>query len=101
MKNHYVYILSGASYGPIYIGTTRKLTQRLSQHRMGRESVTPFRIDRLVHIERYSSIEAATERTQALRSASREWVDALVARKNPEWRDLAAAATQIMTAKAA
>ena len=101
MQNHYVYILSGASYGPIYIGSTRKLTQRLSQHRLGRASVDPFRIDRLVHIERYASVEAATERTQALRGASREWVDALVARKNPEWRDLAAAATQVASALAA
>ena len=106
MKNHYVYILSGASSmplkgGPIYIGVARNLSQRLTQHRIGRAKVDAFRIDRLVYIERYPTIEAATERAKALRGASREWVDALVGRKNPSWRDLADAALDVMKNKAA
>ena len=97
MKHHYTYILSGPAYGPIFIGTTRNLKRRLFTHRAGRMSVEAFRIDRLVYVERHDSIEAATTRAEALKSASREWVDALVERKNPDWRDLAEIAKQKLT----
>jgi putative endonuclease len=93
MRHHYTYILSGPSAskgagGPIFIGTTRDLRHRLTQHRIGRASYDAFRIDQLVHAERHDSIEAATSRAAALKKASREWVDALIERKNPDWRDL-------------
>lgn len=89
MKHHYTYILAGQTYGPVFIGTARDLKRRLFQHRAGRASVDAFRIDQLVYVERHNSIEAATTRAESLRLASREWVDALVERKNPDWRDLA------------
>jgi len=89
MTHHYIYILAGKSYGPIFIGTTRDLKRRLSQHRFGHATVDAFRIDQLVYVERHDTIEAATSRAEALKSASREWVDALVERKNPDWCDLA------------
>lgn len=98
MTQHYLYILSGPHAGarnraePIFIGTARHLTQRLSQHRIGRASVSAYRIDRLVYVEAFPTIEAATERAEALKSASREWVNALVERRNPNWRDLVALA---------
>lgn len=88
MTPHYTYILSGQTYGPIFIGTARDLKRRLFQHRVGRASVNAFRIDQLVYVERHDSIEAATSRAEALKAASREWVNALVERKNPDWRDL-------------
>lgn len=97
MTQHYTYILAGHAQGPIFIGTTRNLTRRLSQHRFGRSSVEAFRIDQLVYVERHDSIEAATTRAEALKSASREWVDALVERKNPDWRDLTKVAKERLT----
>ncbi len=103
MTHHYTYILAGQSHskkggGPIFIGTARDLKRRLFQHRAGRSSVKAFRIDQLVYVERHNSIEAATSRAEALRSASREWIDALVARKNPEWRDLGELAKERLAA---
>ncbi len=88
MTHHYTYILAGQTYGPIFIGTARNLKRRMSQHRFGLATVDAFRIDQLVYVERHDSIEAATARAEALKAASREWVDALVERKNPDWRDL-------------
>lgn len=93
MTHHYTYILSGPTAkagfgGPVFIGTTRNLKTRLTQHRFGRASVEAFRIDQLVYIERHKSLEAATTRAEKLKTASREWIDALVERKNPDWRDL-------------
>ncbi len=102
MTHHYLYILAGQMQnpqtpnpryqGPIYIGTTRDLKRRISQHRTGRVSIEAFRIDRLVYVERHASIEAACTRAEALRASSREWLDALVERRNPDWRDMASAA---------
>ena len=89
MTHHCTYILAGQTYGPIFVGTTRNLKRRLTQHKFGRASVDAFRIDQLVYVERHDTIEAATSRAEALKSASREWVDALVERKNPDWCDLA------------
>lgn len=100
MTHHYIYILSGQNThdngGPIFIGTTRNLARRVSQHRMGRATLDTFRIDRLVYVERFNSIEAATDRADALRTASREWVNALVGRKNPDWRDLSTGAMLLL-----
>jgi len=93
MTHHYLYVLAARDNGPIFIGTTRNLSRRLAQHRIGRASIDAFRIDKLVYAERFNSIEAATGRAHALRRASREWVNALVARKNPDWNDLASGAS--------
>lgn len=101
MTHHYTYILSGPSAekgqgGPVFIGTTRDLRHRLTQHRIGRMSNKAFRIDQLVFAERHSSIEAATNRAAALKGASRQWLEALIERKNPDWRDLALLAKERM-----
>jgi len=88
MQNYYTYILSGQNYGPIFIEAVQNITARIAQHKRGRLSVDAFRIDQLVYMEKHSSLEAAEARVKALKSASREWVDALIERSNPEWLDL-------------
>ena len=88
MKKHYVYILAGRTYGPLFIETTSNMTQRMNSHRSGHLSQSAFRIDQLVHVEMFDSALAAEARLKALKSSSREWIDALVERQNPNWVDL-------------
>ena len=88
MKNYDLYILSGREYGPIFIEMTSDLKARMKSHKAGHLSQSAFRIDQLVHIERFSTHKAAAARVKALKSASREWVDALIERQNPYWYDL-------------
>lgn len=88
MKKYYAYILSGQNYGPVFIETTSDLLGRMKAHRAGHLSQETFRIDQLVYIEQFDSSQAASQRVKALKSASREWIDALVERKNPHWNDL-------------
>ena len=88
MKKYYVYILSGQDYGPLFIETTSNLSGRMKSHRFGHLSQSAFRIDRLVYFETFDTSLDAQLRLKALRSASREWVDALVERKNPNWTDI-------------
>ena len=90
MKKHYVYILSGENYGPVFIETTSDLMERMKAHRSGHLSHNSFRIDQLVHIEQFDNAKAANLRLNALKSASREWIDALIERDNPNWSDMLA-----------
>lgn len=95
MKKYYVYILSGQNYGPIFMETTSKLTGRMKAHKSGYLSENNFRIDQLVHIEQFDSSKSANLRLKALKSASREWVDALIERNNPNWFDLLAPVREV------
>jgi len=88
MKKYYVYILAGRHYGPLFIEMTSNMAERMKSHRAGHLTQTSFRIDQLVHVEMFDSAIAADKRVQALKSSSREWVDALVERHNPDWIDL-------------
>jgi len=88
MQNYYTYILSGQDYGPIFIEAVQDLVTRVVAHKRGHLSVDAFRIDQLVYVEKHSTLRAAEARVTALKSASREWIDALVERTNPNWLDL-------------
>lgn len=88
MKKYYTYILSGKSYGPIYIGSAQDIAARILRHKRGRLSVDAFRIDQLVYIEVHNSEHTASLRALALKKASRQWIDALVEKSNPGWIDL-------------
>jgi putative endonuclease len=65
----------------------------MKEHKCGHLSQAVFRIDRLVYVERYNTASKAEARVKALRAASREWTEALIERRNPNWIDLAAPAT--------
>ena len=88
MSEHIVYILSGAQPGPVFINSTPDLLRRMTQHRSGRIKQSQFRIDRLVYVERYDCAFKADARVSALKSASREWLDALITARNPTWQEL-------------
>jgi predicted GIY-YIG superfamily endonuclease len=88
MSKHSVYILSGLAYGPVFIGSAGDLSIRLYQHRCGKVSHMASRIDRLIYVEPYDCAFKAATRARALRTASRQWLDALIASQNPAWLDL-------------
>jgi putative endonuclease len=57
----YVYIMA-STYKRLYIGMTSEIELRVSQHKSGRypDSFTSkYRIDRLVHVERFGMVEDA------------------------------------------
>lgn len=88
MSEHIVYILSGAQPGPVFINSTPDLLQRVTQHRSGKIRQAQFRIDRLVYVEHFDCAFKADARVRALKTASREWLDALVTSRNPSWQEL-------------
>ncbi len=88
MTEHIVYILSGAQPGPVFINSAPDLLRRVTQHRAGRIRQAQFRIDSLVYVEHYDCAFKADARVRALKSASREWLDALITSRNPSWQEL-------------
>jgi putative endonuclease len=69
----YVYI-TASTYKRLYIGVTSEIELRVLQHKNGRypDSFTSrYRIDRLVHLERFGMVEDAIARETQLKKWSR------------------------------
>lgn len=90
-KGGHVYILGSVS-GRLYVGVTSNLERRISEHKL--KAVPGFtaryNIDRLLYSEEYPEIESAITREKEIKKWRREKKLALVARDNPDHRDLAA-----------
>ncbi|MEO1688937.1 MAG: GIY-YIG nuclease family protein [Pseudomonadota bacterium] len=87
----FVYILASASTNALHIGATVDLRTRLAQHRAGVAGAhtARYRIHRLVWFETHDGIREAREREWRLKRWRRAWKEALIAKTNPTWRDLA------------
>jgi putative endonuclease len=86
----YVYLLTSARYGTLYIGVTSDLVKRVWQHRQGvADSFTKkYRFKRLVWFEVHGDIMAAITREKILKKWSRCAKIELIQKENPYWRDL-------------
>ena len=86
----WVYILASKRNGTLYIGVTGNPARRIMAHREGSGSAftSKYKITRLVHIEAYSSAEAALIREKRLKNWRRAWKIALIEENNPQWNDL-------------
>jgi putative endonuclease len=88
-KGGYVYILTNRS-GTLYIGVTNNLIRRIWEHKqkIGSKFAAKYHCTRLIYYEAYPDIREAIAREKQLKSWRREKKVALIARKNPEWKDL-------------
>ena len=88
-KTYCVYILTNRS-GTLYVGVTGDLARRLYEHR---QRLVPgltsrYRIDRLIYAEPFNDIRDAITREKQIKGWRRDRKLALIAEKNPDWRDL-------------
>ncbi len=90
-----VYILASKSR-VLYIGITRHLAVRISQHKAGSYGAftSQYKVYRLVYFERFHSPSAAIAREKQLKGWIRAKKIALIERENPTWEDLAAGGKQ-------
>jgi putative endonuclease len=89
-KSSYVYILTNAPYGTLYVGSSTNLVQRIWQHR---ESVIDgftkqHHLTRLVWYEVHGDIMDAGLREKRIKLWKRDWKINLIQGMNPDWRDL-------------
>ncbi len=74
----------------LYIGITNNLARRTHEHSSGWGSVfsRKYNAHKLVYFESYADLRSATEREKQLKKWSRTKKITLIAKRNPEWRDL-------------
>jgi putative endonuclease len=90
-QNYFVYILTNADRQIVlYIGVTNSLERRASEHSLGRGSAfaRQYNAHKLIYFEAYPDPTSAIAREKQLKRWSRAKKEALIARRNPEWRDL-------------
>ena len=86
----YVYIIADFRRGRTYIGVTNDLVRRVYEHREGLICGYTKRnsLKRLVYYEKHEDITVAIQREKSLKRWYRDWKDALIEDRNPEWLDL-------------
>jgi putative endonuclease len=90
-ENYFVYILTnGDRHTVLYIRVTNDLERRGSEHSLGRGSgfVKQYNVRKLIYFEAFPDPESAIAREKQLKRWSRAKKEALIAKANPEWRDL-------------
>ena len=90
MRGGWVYIMTNARFGTLYIGVTSDLAARVCQHRDGTGSdfCKKYGLARLVYAEPYERIEDAIAREKAMKAWKRAWKTRTIEAANPAWDDL-------------
>ena len=90
MRGGWVYIMTNAPFGTLYIGVTSDLARRVTEHRNGEGSAfcRKYGLTRLVYCEPFERIEEAIAREKALKAWKREWKTRRIEEMNPHWEDL-------------
>jgi putative endonuclease len=89
-RSYHVYILASRYRGTVYVGVTRDLSRRMSEHKSGCVPgfTRSYKIARLVYCEEYASVGDARAREHVLKRWRRDWKFALIEAQNPRWLDL-------------
>lgn len=87
---HYVYILTNKRNGTLYIGTTRNLLERVSQHKSKIVDgfSNKYNCHKLVYYEEYNLATEAIQREKNMKKWKREWKLRAIENINPDWEDL-------------
>ena len=94
MRDHdyWAYIVTNKTNSTLYIGMTNDLERRMAEHRSGdvKGFTQRYSLNRLVWCEHFRDVRDAIACEKTLKGWLRARKDALIAEKNPRWRDLSA-----------
>ncbi len=90
MKQPTIYILASQRNGTLYIGVTSDLVKRIWQHKnkLVEGFTQKYNVHQLVYFEQHHEMISAIAREKQLKKWNRDWKLALIAKTNPDWRDL-------------
>ena len=90
MHRYWVYILTNAYNGVLYIGVTNNLLRRVHEHREGFDDgfTKRYHVHKLVYAEEFSDVRDAIQREKQLKKGPRRKKVELINGQNPGWRDL-------------
>jgi putative endonuclease len=90
-QNYFVYILTNADrHTVLYIGVTNSLERRASEHslELGSAFARQYNAHKPIYFDAYPDPTSAIAREKQLKRWNRVKKEALIAKRNPEWRDL-------------
>lgn len=89
MKKYYIYILASDS-GTLYIGTTNNLLRRCYEHKNNLVDgfSKKYSCHKLIYFEEYLDLRDALNREKQLKKWRREKKEYLIAKFNPQWKDI-------------
>ncbi len=89
-EQFYVYIMTNAPRGTLYIGMTNDLVRRVYEHREGlaKGFTSKYKLKILVYFEVHSDPATAHHRERRLKNWNRAWKVELIEQGNPTWLDL-------------
>ena len=89
-KRAAVYILASRNNGPLYIGVTGNLIQRIWLHKndLVEGFTKKYAVHSLVYYELHDEMLAAIQREKQLKKWNRQWKINLIEKSNPTWKDL-------------
>ena len=91
-RRYYCVYIVGSLSGTLYIGFSGNLHKRIFQHKFHHfEGFTArYEVVRLLYWESYDDVHKALAREKQIKKWSRAKKIALLERRNPQWKDLAA-----------
>jgi len=87
----YVYMLASQKNGTLYIGVTRDLGARVSEHKSKRNPnsfTSRYNVTRLVWYDEFDLINDAIAYEKRLKKYKRAWKINLIEAANPDWCEL-------------
>ena len=90
MSGYYVYILASRKKGVLYVGMSKNLKKRMSEHTNDflKGFTEKNKVKKLVYYERFDGKESAVLREKQLKKWNKSWKVRLIEKYNPEWKDL-------------
>jgi putative endonuclease len=90
-KEAFVYFMTNQTNTTLYIGVTNHLLRRVAEHKsLSKLGFTAkYHCTKLVYFETTDYLLSAIAREKQLKNWKRDWKNELVAKTNPDWRDLA------------
>ncbi|OBX25164.1 putative endonuclease [Gelidibacter algens] len=86
-----IYIITNIPNGVLYIGQSKRLKERIYQHKIKSHPNTfsaRYNLDKLVYFENHDIQDNARMREKQLKKWNRDWKIELIENTNPEWLDL-------------
>lgn len=89
-KEAFVYFMANPTNTTLYIGVTNNLLRRVAEHKSRNTAgfTAKYHCIKLVYFETTDYMLSAIAREKQLKNWKRDWKNELIAKTNPEWRDL-------------
>ena len=88
----YVYIMTNKNKTTLYIGVTNNLCRRIYEHKnhlIKNAFTAKYNLEYCIYFEEFQYFDIAIQREKELKKWNRQKKEALINKKNPEWKEIA------------